>query len=82
MTTEPLQITGDFNTYVNMQLDNDSSRFLDLLSSMDLQQHVVLPTHISGNTLDLLITRTLDSNIIKEFNRISFFPITVLCYFL
>ena len=56
-----------------MQLDNDGSHFLDLLSSMDLQQHVVFPTHISGNTLDLLITRTLDSNIIKEIQPYIFF---------
>ena len=73
MTTEPLLITGNFNIHVNMQLDNDNSRFLDLLSSMDLQQHVVFPTRISGNTLDLLIIRTLDSNIIKEIQPDIFF---------
>ena len=30
--------------------------FLDLLYSMGLKQHVSVPTHISGHTLDLLIT--------------------------
>ena len=66
MTTESILITGDFNIHANMQLDKDSSRFLDLLSSMGLQQHIDFPTHISGNTLDLLITRTLGSNIINK----------------
>ena len=30
--------------------------FLDLLESMGLQQHVDVPTHKSGHTLDLIIT--------------------------
>lgn len=52
-------MAGDFNIHVNVQSDNDAVRFLDLLSSIGLQQYVDFPTHISGNTLDLLITRTL-----------------------
>lgn len=56
MVAEPLVITGDFNIHVNVRSDNDSLRFLDLLQSMGLIQHVDFPTHISGNTLDLLIT--------------------------
>ena len=36
-------------------------RFLDLLESMGLQQHVDVPTHKSGHTLDLIITRRADS---------------------
>ena len=67
MTIEaPLLIAGDFNIHVNKQLDNDCDSFLDILSSMNLQQHINFPTHISGNTLDLLVIRTLDSDIIKE----------------
>ncbi|CAB4021807.1 Hypothetical predicted protein, partial [Paramuricea clavata] len=66
MTIEPLLIAGDFNIHVNKQLDKDCGSFLDLLSSMGLQQHINFPTHTSGNTLDLLVTRTLDSDIIKE----------------
>ena len=37
------------------------SWFLDLLESMGLQQHVDVPTHKSGHTLDLIITRRADS---------------------
>ena len=36
-------------------------RVLDLLESMGLQQHVDVPTHKSGHTLDLIITRRADS---------------------
>ena len=66
MTTEPLVLTGDFNIHVNIGSDSDAVRFLDLLSSMGLQQHISFSTHISGNTLDLLISRTLDSNLIHD----------------
>ena len=45
--------------------DNDAAYFLDLLSSMGLRQHIDFPIHTSGNTLDLLISRTLSSNIYK-----------------
>ena len=40
--------------------------FLDLLSSMGLHQHIDFPTHTSGNTLDLLISRTLNSDLIQD----------------
>lgn len=66
MTTEPLVLAGDFNIHVYIKSDNDVARFLDLLSSKGLQQHIDFPTHISGNTLDLLISRTLDSSIIQD----------------
>lgn len=61
MSPEPLLITGDFNIHVNTPSDSDASRFHDLLSSMGLEQHVDKPTHISGHTLDLIITRCSDS---------------------
>ena len=32
-------------------------RFKDILDSFDLIQHVNQPTHTSGNTLDVVITR-------------------------
>ena len=41
--------------------DSDAARFLELLTSMGLEQHVDKPTHISGHTLDLIITRCSDS---------------------
>ena len=66
MTAEPLVLAGDFNINVNSMTDNDAAQFLDLLSSMGLNQHIDFPTHTSGNTLDLLISRTLNSNLIQD----------------
>lgn len=61
MSSEPLLIVGDFNIHVNIPSDSNAIQFLDLLSSMGLDQHVDKPTHISGHTLDLIITRCSDS---------------------
>jgi len=56
-----LIITGDFN----LHLDNPSapyvSSFLDILDTFGLTQHITFPTHESGHTLDLLITRSSSS---------------------
>ena len=60
MTTEPLVLAGDFYIHVYVKSDNNAARFLDLLSSMGLHQHIDFPTHISGNTLDLLISRNFE----------------------
>ena len=61
MSPEPLLITGDFNIHVDVPGDPDAARFLELLTSMGLEQHVDKPTHISGHSLDLIITRCSDS---------------------
>ena len=66
VTAEPLALAGDFNINVNVMTDNDAAYFLDLLSSMGLRQHIDFPIHTSGNTLDLLISRTLNSNHIQD----------------
>jgi hypothetical protein len=60
MATECLLIAVNFNFHVNIPTDMDSVKFLDLLHSMGLCQHVTFPIHVSGNTLDLLITRETD----------------------
>lgn len=36
--------------------DVSASCLLDLVTSMDLQQHMMSPTHQAGGTLDLVIT--------------------------
>lgn len=50
-------LVGDFNFHVDVQNDHYASRFIDILESLDLKQHVTEPTHVSGHTLDLVITR-------------------------
>jgi len=52
----PVIIGGDFNIHVEDPSDASTLRLMELLSSMDLQQQVTLPTHQAGGTLDLVIT--------------------------
>ena len=49
-----LLIAGDFNFHVDCLCDNDAKNFEEIV----LQQHVQVPTHESGHTLDLVITRS------------------------
>ena len=60
MSPEPLILSGDFNFHMDVPSDVDARVFSDLPTSMGLKQHVTVPTHISGHTLDLLITREHD----------------------
>ena len=61
MSSVPLLIEGDFNIHVDVPGNADSVCLKELLESMGLQQHVNEPTHESGHTLDLIITRQCDS---------------------
>ena len=65
LSSEPLLITGDFNIHVNVVGDPHKLKLLELLETMGLQQHVITPTHESGNTLDLIITRQCE-DLVKE----------------
>jgi hypothetical protein len=58
---QPLCIMGDFNFHLDKPDDPNAALFSDLLSSMDLHQHVTKPTHRSGHLLHLIITRSPDS---------------------
>lgn len=51
-------ITVDFNFHVECQSDNDAKCFAEILQTYGLHQHVLVPTHESGHTLDLIITRS------------------------
>ena len=56
-----------------MDVANDphAMRFLDLIDAFNLKQHIDVPIHRSGHTLDLIITRADD----KIARRISMFMI-------
>ena len=60
LSPESLILTGDYNFHVDVEDDPDARAFLDLLASMGLKQHVNVPTHVSGHTLDLMIKREHD----------------------
>ena len=47
-------------------MGHDACRFLGLLDSVGLDQHVSVPTHISGHTLDLIITRNSDQLLVSS----------------
>ncbi|MDW0252368.1 MAG: reverse transcriptase family protein, partial [Nitrososphaeraceae archaeon] len=65
LATSPseLIITGDFNVHVDQPNCSFSSSFLNLLDVFSLTQHVTFPTHSSGHTLDLIITRFCSTTI-------------------
>src|SRR2546426_5903875 len=53
-----LIITGDLNIHVDDATCYTATSFLSILHSFGLSQLVDFPTHISGHTLDLVITRS------------------------
>lgn len=57
-TSSNILILGDFNIHVNNPTCHFASEFLQLLECLNLRQHVDVPTHIKGNTLDLVITES------------------------
>ncbi len=74
LSPNSLCIAGDFNFHMDLlnisqdtlsdaakEKQREALKLSDLLSGMGLTQHVVGPTHKSGHTLDLLITRLSDS---------------------
>ena len=60
-----LLVTGDFNFHVNKSESRNTIKFTELLESHKLKQHINGPTHIAGNTLDLVITHE-QSDVLKS----------------
>ena len=58
LSKDEIIISGDFNFHVNKPNDPDAKRFIDILTTFNLVQHITQSTHILGNTLDLLITKS------------------------
>ena len=73
LSPEPLLVTGDMNIHVDDTNDTDAVKFLDLLESMGMTQHVNTPTHRAGHTLDLMITREFDCMIHSEPSSLIFY---------
>ena len=57
ITTNRLLITGDFNIHIDEPEKPDVCKFLQIIESFGLKQHVSVPTHVAAHTLDLVITR-------------------------
>ena len=60
LNTDTLLIVGDFNIHVDCDDNSDTIKLLELFESVGLLQHVRVPTHCSGHTLDLIVTRQSD----------------------
>ena len=60
LSADPLLIVGDFNIHIDSNENYDAIKLSELLQSFSLTQHVQVPTHSSGHTLDLIITRKTD----------------------
>ena len=55
-----LLIAGDFNIHIENKNDIYTNEFLEILDSFDLVNHIFIPTHAAGHTLDLLLTKKSD----------------------
>ncbi len=60
LCNEKLLIMGDFNLHVEDKSDFYGKEFCAVLDSYGLINHVTVPTHEAGHTLDLIITRDTD----------------------
>ena len=60
LSKNKLIICGDFNTHIDNTSDKATIKFSSILSDFGLVQHTKTPTHLSGHTLDLVITRADD----------------------
>jgi hypothetical protein len=67
ITTLPnkIIILGDFNIHVNKPEKPEVRHYQNSLSSAGFHQYITVPTHISGNTLDHLMTRVDDDIIVN-----------------
>ncbi|CAH3104989.1 unnamed protein product [Pocillopora meandrina] len=66
MCPEALVISGDFNLHLDDLRDSDTKKLEDLLETFNLSQYVSGPTHLSGQTLDLIITRSSDDIVLAS----------------
>ena len=66
MCPEVLVFSGDFNLHLDDLRDNNAKKFMDLLETFSLSQHVSCPTHLSGHTLDVIITRSSDDVVLAS----------------
>ena len=55
-----LMIAGDFNIHTDNPSNREAVIFSELTDSFNLKQHVLVPTHRLGHTLDLVLSRTSD----------------------
>ena len=60
-----LIMLGDFNFHVDDTDNASAMKFLDIVNCFNLAQHITVPTHKDGHTLDLIIRRN-DEDLISD----------------
>ena len=59
-------IMGDINFHLDDRSDCNASRFCASIKSTGLIMHVREPTHRKGHTLDVLLTRENDEQLVRN----------------
>ena len=54
-------LLGDFNVHIEDQTNTDAVVFNETMTALSLEQHILGPTHVRGNTLDLIYTQLSNS---------------------
>ena len=62
-TYQDVILCGDFNIHFNDYSNTDVIQFYQILNSFSLEQFVHSPTHVMGNTIDLVICNPADLSI-------------------
>ena len=73
---------GDFNMHVDNPMDSEGNIFNDTMITYRLKQHVTLPTHDLGNTLDLMfseITKKINIGKVETGSKLSDHKLVLLC---
>ena len=63
---QALLITGDFNLHVDVPGNHNAESFIELLQANDLNTHHTGPTHSSGHNLDLIISRSCETEFVTS----------------
>ena len=75
---EVLLVSGDYNFHLDDPSDADARKFMELMDTFGLLQHITTPTHVSGHIFDLIILRS--SNDINVFPPKSTYYISDRCF--
>ena len=65
-----LVLMGDFNLHIDTS-SSDARQFTDILESLDMDLHVNFPTHIHGNSVDLMFSTGYDVLPVSTSDKIS-----------
>ena len=60
-------VVGDTNSHTSSPSNRDALKFVSLLQSCGMQQHVHEPTHVCRHTFDIVITQE-NSSIVSDIN--------------